>query len=114
MKLVILLRKDLKMSLGKASSQCAHAAVEAILRSNKKKVNEWLKKSQGKKVILAVENEKELLKFNKLAKKEKLVTALIKDAGRTFFKKPTLTCLAIGPDKEEKINRLTKNLKLIN
>src|SRR3989344_6812504 len=106
MKLVMLLRKDLKMPIGKAAAQCAHAAVQAVLKSDKKKVSEWMGKSAGKKVVLAVEDEKELLKFEKLAKKEKLTTALIRDAGRTFFRKPTLTCLGIGPDKENKIDKL--------
>ncbi|MBI2667181.1 aminoacyl-tRNA hydrolase [Candidatus Woesearchaeota archaeon] len=113
-KLVILLRKDLKMQTGKAASQCAHAAVQAVLKSDRKKVSEWLNKSAGKKVVLAVEDEKELLKFEKLAKKEKLTTVLIRDAGRTFFKKPMLTCLGIGPDKEDKINKITKELKMLN
>jgi len=114
MKLVILLRKDIKMPTGKASAQCAHAAVEAVLKSDKRKVNEWLNKSSGKKVVLAVEDDQELLKFERLAKKEKLITALIKDAGRTFFNKATLTCLGIGPDKEDKIDKITKDLKMIN
>ena len=108
------MRKDLKMPIGKTSSQCAHAAVEAVLKSDKRKVNEWLNKSNGKKVVLSVENEKELLMFEKLAKKERLTTALIRDAGRTFFKKATLTCLGIGPDKENKIDKLTGSLKIVN
>lgn len=114
MKLVILLRKDLKMPIGKSAAQCAHAAVQAVLKSDNKKISEWLNKSAGKKVVLAAEDEKEILKFEKLAKKEKLATALIRDAGRTFFKKPTLTCLAIGPDKEDKIDKITGKLKMLN
>lgn len=112
MKQAILVRQDLKMQKGKLGSQVAHASVESVLKSNDSKINEW--RSEGmKKIILRVKDEKELLEYKKLAEKEKLVTALIRDAGLTFFKKPTLTCLAIGPDKEEKINKITKNLKLI-
>lgn len=112
MKQAILVRQDLKMSKGKLSSQVAHSSVEAVLKSDKSKVEEW--RSEGmKKVVLKVKDEKELLEYKKLADKEKLVTSLIKDAGLTFFSKPTITCLAIGPDEEEKINKITKNLKLI-
>ncbi len=102
------------MPVGKSSAQCAHAAVDVVLKSKRKKVDEWLKKSSGKKVVLAVKDNKELIKFNQLAKKEGLTTALIKDAGKTFFKKPTITCLGIGPDKEEKIDKITKILKTVN
>lgn len=113
MKQVILVRNDLKIPKGKMAAQCSHAAVEATLKSDKEKVKEW-KKEGMMKVILKVEDEKELLKYNQEAKYSGLTTALIIDAGKTFFKEPTKTCLAIGPDKEEKIDKITGKLKLIN
>ena len=110
MKQVILVRSDLKMPKGKMIVQCTHASLEAALKSNK--LDEW--KSKGtKKVILKVKDKQELLKYHRLAIKNKLTNALIKDAAKTFFKVPTITCLAIGPDKEEKIDKLTKELKML-
>jgi len=110
MKQVILVRQDLKMDKGKLSVQVAHASLEAALKSNKLK--QW--KSKGtKKVILRVKDKIELLKYYQLAKKNKVTNALIKDAGKTFFKKPTITCLAIGPDKEQVIDKITKELKML-
>jgi PTH2 family peptidyl-tRNA hydrolase len=112
MKQCILVRKDLKMDKGKLAAQCSHAAVEAVLKSDKRKISVW--ELQGmKKVILKVDNLRELKKYQRLAQKQGLVTALIKDAGRTFFKKPTITCLGIGPDSEEKIDKVTKELKIL-
>ncbi len=112
MKQAIVVIKSLRMGLGKTASQSSHASVEAVLKSDKKKVEAW--KSEGmKKVVLKVETEKELLELKKKAEKLKLVTALIKDAGRTFFKKPTVTCLAIGPDSEEKVDKVAGKLKLL-
>ena len=111
MKQVILVRKDLKLSRGKLASQCSHASVEAVLKSDKEKINEWRKFS--KKVVLKVRDEKELLDLKKLADREKLVTALIKDAGRTEIKPGTITCLAIGPDVDEKIDKITGKLKIL-
>ena len=110
MKQVILVRQDLKMPKGKMIVQCAHASLEAALKSNK--LNQWKNKGT-KKVILRVKDKKELLKYHALAKKNKIINALIKDAGKTFFKIPTITCLAIGPDKEEKIDKVTKELKML-
>jgi len=110
MKQVILVRQDLKMDKGKLSAQVAHASLEAALKSNKLK--QW--KSKGtKKVILRVKDRIELLKYHKLAKQNKITNALIKDAGKTFFKRPTITCLAIGPDKEINIDKITKELKML-
>ncbi|AJF62859.1 MAG: Peptidyl-tRNA hydrolase [archaeon GW2011_AR20] len=111
MKQVILVRKDLKLSRGKLASQCSHASVEAVLKSDKEKINEWRKFS--KKVVLKVRDEKELLDLKKLADREKLVTALIKDAGRTEIKPGTITCLAIGPDEDKKIDKITGKLKIL-
>ena len=112
MKQAILVRQDLKMDKGKLAVQTSHASVEAVLKSNDSNIDEW--RSQGmKKIVLKVKDEKELFEYKRLAEKGKLVTALIRDAGLTEFKAPTITCLAIGPDEEEKINKITKNLKLI-
>lgn len=112
MKQAIIVIKNLKMGAGKSSSQVAHASVEAVLKSKKDVVEEW--RAEGmKKVVLKVESEEELLNLKKEAERLKLVTALIKDAGRTFFEKPTITCLAIGPDDEEKIDKVTSKLKML-
>ena len=113
MKQVILVRNDLKMPKGKTVAQCSHGSVEATLKSDKEKINEW-KREGMKKAVLSVDSEKELLKYNQQAKDAGLVTALITDAGKTFFKEPTRTCLAIGPDKDEKIDKITGKLKLVN
>ncbi|MEK6835671.1 MAG: peptidyl-tRNA hydrolase Pth2 [Nanoarchaeota archaeon] len=110
MKQIILVRKDLKLSPGKLASQCSHASVEAVLKSDKDKIQEW--RNFSKKVILKVQDEKELLKYKKLADKAKLVTALIKDAGRTEVKPGTITCLAIGPDDDKKVDKITGKLKI--
>lgn len=111
MKQLIVVRKDLKMPVGKLSANVAHASVEAALNSSKKNIEDW-KKEGAKKVVVKVDSEKDILDLQKKAKSLGLVTALIKDAGLTFFKQPTITCLGIGPDKEEKIDKVTGKLKM--
>ncbi|MBU2634552.1 MAG: peptidyl-tRNA hydrolase Pth2 [Nanoarchaeota archaeon] len=112
MKQVIIVRKDLKMPLGKSVSQASHASVECVLKSDENTIVEW-KNAGCKKVVLKVDNLKELLKYKDLAKKNKLKYALIKDAGKTFFKKATVTCLGIGPDDENKIDLISGKLKML-
>lgn len=112
MKQVILVRQDLKLPKGKVSVQVAHASTEAVLRSDKDKIKEW-RASGMKKVVLKVNDEKELLKYNQLAKDNGLKTALITDAGRTVVEPGTTTCLGIGPDKEERIDKITGHLKML-
>ncbi len=110
-KQVILVRKDLNLTKGKMAAQCSHASVEATLRSEKEKVKEW--RSEGmKKSILKVPNLKSLTYYNQKAKEAGLKTALITDAGHTHIKAGTVTCLAIGPDFEEKIDKITGKLQL--
>jgi len=111
-KQAILVRTDLKMSKGKLAAQVAHASVEAVLNSSKLKVTTW--RTIGmKKVILKVDSLKELMEYQKLAKNEKLVASLIKDAGRTELTPGTITCLGIGPDKEDIIDKITGKLKIL-
>lgn len=111
LKQVILVRDDLKLPKGKMAAQCAHAAVEAVLRSSDDKVSEW-HNSGMKKIILKVSDEKELIKYQQIAKQEDLVASIITDAGKTIVSPGTKTCMAIGPDSEEKIDKITSELKL--
>lgn len=111
-KQVILVRTDLKMSKGKTASQVSHASVEAVLRSSSSKVKNW-RESGMAKIVLKVNGKEELMKYKQIAKDYGLITAVIQDAGRTEIDPGTITCLAIGPDDEEKINKVTGNLKVL-
>lgn len=111
-KQVILVRKDLKLPKGKLAVQVAHASVEAALKSNKKIVSEWRKQGM-KKVVLYVKTLKDIYIFKSQAEEAGLTHAMIIDAGKTVVEPGTITCLAIGPNREEKIDRLTSNLKLV-
>jgi len=112
MKQAIVIRTDLKMGKGKIASQVAHASVEGVSRSSNKKVDKW--KAQGsKKVILKVSTEEEIFSLHKDAKKEKLIATIIRDAGRTQIQSGSVTSLAIGPDEDEKIDKITGKLKLL-
>ena len=112
MKQVILVRQDLKLPKGKAMAQVAHASVSALIKSHKDDINKW--QSQGqKKVVLKVNDKEELLLYKMKAEDAGLITALVEDAGRTVLEPGTITCLGIGPDKEEKIDKITGKLKLV-
>ena len=62
MKQVILVRMDLKLPKGKLAAQVAHASTEALLKSHKDDITKW--RSEGmKKVVLKVDDQKELMKY---------------------------------------------------
>ncbi|MCX8179264.1 MAG: peptidyl-tRNA hydrolase Pth2 [Candidatus Aenigmarchaeota archaeon] len=109
-KQVIILRRDLKLSKGKAAVQACHAAVHAFELANWYVIKNW-EQSGAKKVVLAVDSEEEILKLHKEAKKLKLPCYLVKDAGLTEIPAGTITALGIGPEEEKKIDKLTSKLK---
>jgi PTH2 family peptidyl-tRNA hydrolase len=111
-KQVILVRADLKMGKGKIATQAAHAAIGAFKLVDEEVVKEW-EKEGGKKVVLRVKDEKELLQIYKKVKKEKIPCFLVKDAGLTQIKAGTITALGIGPAEGEKIDKITGKLKLL-
>ncbi|MBS3096807.1 peptidyl-tRNA hydrolase Pth2 [Candidatus Woesearchaeota archaeon] len=111
-KQVILVREDLKLPKGKLGAQVAHASVDATLKSDKKIVDAW-KKEGAKKVVLKVKDEKELFRYKQMAEDIGLKTALIKDAGHTVLEPGTITCLGIGPDLEEKIDKVSGKLNMM-
>lgn len=110
-KQVIVIRSDLKMSGGKAAAQAAHASVSALEKANKQAVAAWKKEGQ-KKVVLKASLE-ELMDIRDKCAKAKIPSALVADAGLTEVPSGTVTALGIGPDKEEKIDRITGSLPLL-
>ena len=110
LKQVILIRADLNLPKGKMSAQAAHASVEAVMNSDKNMVQDW-RNYGSKKVVLKVDDEKELIKYLQLAKDFGLKTAMITDSGKTVIAPGTKTCIGIGPDDEKKIDELTGELK---
>jgi len=111
-KQVVLVRQDLKLSPGKLAAQCGHGFVEAFLKADEKTKKRWLQEG-GKKVVLKVSDEKELKNFYKEAQLQHIPCALITDAGHTELAPGTVTVLGLGPESEEKLDKLTGNLKML-
>lgn len=111
-KQVIAVRDDLDLSKGKTAAQVAHASLQAWKSAGKSTRNSW-EKEGGKKVVVVVEGEKQLLKLKQDAENLNLPTALITDRGHNEVKPGTKTALAIGPGKEEKIDKVTGSLPLM-
>lgn len=106
---------DLKLSKGKTASQAAHAAVmcfKKTLESDPSLASKWLNVGQPK-IVLKVDSLEELENLRESAKKAGVITALVLDAGRTQISPGTATCLGLGPDYDEKIDALVKELKLL-
>jgi PTH2 family peptidyl-tRNA hydrolase len=113
LKQVILVNMELGMSRGKIAAQVAHAAVEASLLSiNRKEFSDWRKRGM-KKIVLKCPDLKTLLQVHREAKREKLITYLVTDAGRTEIPSGSKTALAIGPDTPIKIDKVTKDFKFL-
>ena len=99
-------------------AQAAHASIHFTLDSilcdsGPSKIQvDWL--TQGMtKICVRVDSEQELLDVYQKACAAGLTVHLITDAGLTEFKEPTKTCLAIGPDRADKIDKITGELKLL-
>ena len=120
LKMVFLVRQDLKMGAGKIAAQVAHAAIglyDDILEGEniyqKTALNNWFNYGQ-KKVVLKVNDLNTMLEVVKKCKKLKLQYCLISDAGHTQIPQGSITVLGIGPDISEKINDVTGTFKLMN
>lgn len=132
-KQVIVIRKDLNMRKGKLAAQACHASNSFITRNltilwdswdcqdfgevefgNKAlEIVEWLNNS-FKKVVVSVDSEEELLAVHQKALDAGMISHLITDNGATEFKGVlTNTCIAIGPDDEEKFIGITDHLPLL-
>ena len=113
MKQVIVVRKDLKMSKGKLAAQACHGCLGSFKKADSNKIKSWEIDGE-KKVILKVNSLEELFEIKEIAKKNNLPNYMVKDAGRTELPSGTITCLAIGPDNDEIIDKVTQDLKLLS
>lgn len=127
-KQVIVWRSDLKeANTGKKMAQAGHAACSALSHLFRDKLAhghysaqitvtpemaQWLL-GIFKKVVLKVEDEDELLEIFHRAKEAGLTAHLITDSGLTTFDGPTNTCVGIGPNYSEDIDKITGDLKLL-
>ena len=134
-KQVIVMRKDLNMSKGKMVTQGCHASVAFLTDKIRQHISrqdsgfpdmsinnvdvfstltdaekEWVYGTFFK-VCVGVDSEKELLDIGYNAVAKGLSVKYIEETGG--FDKPTLTCLAIGPDYSSVIDPITKHLKLL-
>lgn len=113
-KLVVIVRSDLGMSVGKLSVQVAHAAVTCALEAKAKKpkwFSAWYGEGQ-RKVVLRVDGKDELRSLKERAARAGLPHALITDAGLTELPPNTTTCLGIGPAPERDLDPITGSLPL--
>lgn len=117
-KLVIVMRKDLNMPVGKCIAQGGHAilGVTRLIEregtpEQKKSMADW-DAGSFTKITLAVNSLEELMEIYEDAQKKGLPVKLITDNGWTVFDGvKTTTCLGIMGNSKE-IDKVTGRLKL--
>lgn len=113
MKLVLLVRTDIKMTKGKACAQCSHAAVRACQVAHRyapQKLRAWL--GQGQKKITLKVTEQELSDLMSKLYRTNITCGKIQDAGHTQVDPGTVTVGFVGPWDEDELDEITGHLKL--
>jgi PTH2 family peptidyl-tRNA hydrolase len=114
-KMCIVIRTDLGMSAGKMIVQACHATVEAneeAKRLNHKAWRKW-KEEGAKKVALEAESRDEIEELFRRAEELEIVSVLIHDAGLTEIPPGTVTALGLGPDRSDRLDKVTGSLPLL-
>lgn len=114
-KLVLVVRSDLKLSKGKTAAQCSHAAIlcyERLAVTQPDLLKRWLQLGQAK-IVLKLDSLDKMLELCTRANDSKIVAELVRDAGHTQVSAGTITVLGLGPDHEERLDLLVKHLKLL-
>ena len=113
--MVIVTRKDLKLSSGKLAAQASHAAVNCVLTGQKVSPNlvkRWMENG-ARKIVCEVQDLNELKMLYGKAREIDLVAELVSDAGHTEIPSGTITVLGIGPNLRNEIDKITGDLKLL-
>src|SRR5438445_10991061 len=114
-KQVIVVRKDLRMGVGKIAAQVGHACVlgaEKVRKSRREWYDDWERSGQ-EKVVVKVSSLSELEQVKNHAISLGLPWSEVADAGHTQLEPGTITCISIRPAPEETIDKVTKELTLL-
>ena len=111
MKQAIVARTDLGMGQGKLAAQVAHASLSAYEDADDRTRKKWKGEGQ-KKVVLKASGEDELFRLADAAEHAGLPNAVIRDAGHTQLDPGTVTALAVGPGRDDDVDRVTGDLSL--
>ena len=111
MKQAIVARADLNMGEGKLAAQVAHASLMAYEDADRRDQSEW-KGAGQKKVVLQADGEAQLFELADSAEREGIAHAIVRDAGHTELEPGTVSALAVGPAREDLIDRVTGDLSL--
>ncbi|KAG1346617.1 peptidyl-tRNA hydrolase 2, mitochondrial [Cocos nucifera] len=115
LKMVLVVRQDLRMGAGKIASQCSHAATgmySEMLQSHRSLLRQWEQCGQPK-IVLSCKNQQEMNKLKEAADRCGLPTFVVADAGRTQVQAGSRTVLAIGPGRKADIDSVTGKLRLL-
>ena len=115
-KMMLLVRQDLRMKPGKIAAQCGHASIglyKKLIKSKKyeKMLEAWETNGQ-KKIVAKLKSEKEMNMIISKATDAGILFEVITDAGRTQVATGSRTVLALI-DFENKLNTVTGRLKLM-
>ncbi|XP_004291174.1 PREDICTED: peptidyl-tRNA hydrolase 2, mitochondrial isoform X2 [Fragaria vesca subsp. vesca] len=109
LKMVLVVRRDLKMTTGKIASQCAHAATgmyAELMQSHRSLLRQWEQNGQPK-IVVTCKSQQEMNKLKEAADGIGLPTFVVADAGRTQVASGSKTVLAVGPGPKELVDSVT-------
>lgn len=115
-KMVLVVRQDLKMTKGKIAAQCGHASLGMYMKLQSRAdagslLAGWFAHGQAK-IALKAADEDEVLALKRAAQSAGLSCHVVVDAGRTQISRNTKTVLAIlGPVDD--VDAVTGGLKLL-
>lgn len=132
LRIVVVVRNDLNMPMGKFGVQVGHAVASTLYLTTihgpylaqdymayqlldyqpRTSISSEIDSGQTK-IIVGVDSLDELLKIRDKAIKRCVYHSLIKDAAKTFFSEPTITCLGLGPMTKTDSNYITRGLRTI-
>lgn len=107
----LLVRKDVKMSSGKAIAQCGHAALELAQKAPRSLVQQYTREG-GTKIALKLTSLEQLEQIRDASAAVGVNYYVVVDQGRTQIAPNTTTVLGIGPIRRKVARPLVADVPL--
>eukprot|EP01059_Diplonema_ambulator_P015270 TRINITY_DN26371_c0_g1_i1.p1 TRINITY_DN26371_c0_g1~~TRINITY_DN26371_c0_g1_i1.p1 ORF type:complete len:191 (+),score=39.92 TRINITY_DN26371_c0_g1_i1:15-587(+) len=119
LKMVLVVRKDLKMGTGKMCAQCCHAAVgviERVMEGTNTKWKEWYfswSRRGCTKIAVKANTEQDIIDVQAACRAANIPYYLVRDAGRTQIASGSKTVISVGPAPISEVDAICASYKLL-
>jgi peptidyl-tRNA hydrolase, PTH2 family len=116
LRMYVIVRTDIDIPTGKLGGQAGHAFLNAFFKCEAMfpdRAEVYKNDDLQSKIILNGKNLNNIMTIHHSCLELNIPSVIVRDAGLTVFKEPTITCIGIGPIEKTDTPKMISKLRLL-